>query len=116
MFFRWAENPNQSCERRPKHVLHRAAEENHEALDHDHHVAIYLWHVEGELGTTLVKRAKENRREDDAQRVITPHQRNRDAHETRARRKIDHQAMLRTQEFVESEAPRERTGKEHRTN
>src|SRR5271156_4513713 len=71
----------QRSDRTPEHVLERAREQNHQALDDDDHVAAYLRLLEGELRAALIEHAEQDGGENDADRMGAPHQRARDADE-----------------------------------
>ena len=85
----------QRLETRPEHVLERAGEQDHQPLDHHDQVAAERRHVERQLGAALIERAEQQRGEDDADRVVAPHQRDRDADEAEAAGEVEGQAVLR---------------------
>ena len=61
-------------QRGAEHVLERAAEQDHEALDDHDHVPVHPRHVERELRPALHQRPEEDRRRHDSERVIAAHQ------------------------------------------
>src|SRR5579883_2368559 len=86
---------------RAEQVLERAAEQHSEALHHDHDVPRHLRQLEAEFRAALVERAEEQGGEADAERMIAPHQRDGDAHESVARGEIEQQPVLRAHELVD---------------
>ena len=104
----------QRLERGPEHVLERAREQDHEALDHHHDVAAERRHVEGQLRAALVQRAEQERRQDDADRMVAAHQRHRDADEAEAAGEVEGQAVLRAHDHVERDEAGQRARDGHR--
>jgi hypothetical protein len=51
---------SRSADRAAEHVLQRAGEQDHQALDDDDHVAADRRHLEGELGAALVEHAEQD--------------------------------------------------------
>ena len=87
-------------------MLERAREQDHQALDHHHEVAAERRHVERQLRAALIERAEQERREDDADRVVAAHQRDRDADEAEAAGEVEGQAVLRAHDHVERDEAR----------
>ena len=103
----------QRLETRPEHVLERAGEQDHQPLDHHHQVAAECRHVERQLGAALIERAEQQRGEDDADRVASPHQRDGDADEAEAAGEVEGQAVLRAQHHVQRDEAGERARDRH---
>ena len=81
-------------------MLERAGEQDHEALDHDDHVAADLGHIHRERLTALIEDAEQDRGEDDADRVRAPHQRHRNADEAEAADEFKDEPVLVAQDDV----------------
>ena len=97
-----------------EHVLERAGEQHHQALDDDDHVAADLRLVERELGAALVEHAEQDRREHDADRMRAAHQRDRDADEAEAGGEFEDQPMLLAEDHVGRHAAGERARQQRR--
>src|SRR5579871_5177232 len=98
----------QHRDRTAEHVLERAREQDHEALDDDDHVAADLRLLERQLGAALIEDAEQDRGEDDADRVSAPHQGDRDADEAEAGGIFEDEAVLLAEDHVDRHAARER--------
>src|SRR3984957_14988684 len=104
----------QSRDGAAEHVLQRAGEQHHEALDHDDHVAADLGHVDRERLPTLIEDAEQDRGEDDPDRMRPPHERDRDADKAEPANKFEDQPMLVAQDDVGCDAAGERAGQQRR--
>ena len=97
-----------------EHVLQRAGEQDHQSLEHDHHVAGHVGHVEGQFRAALVEHAEEQRGEQDAHRVVAAHQRHRDADEAVARRELQQQPVVDADDLVHADEAGKTAGDRHR--
>ena len=96
----------QHRDRTAEHVLERAGEQHHQALDDDDHVAADLRLLERELGAALIEHAEQDRGENDADRMGASHQRDRDADEAEAGGVFEDQPMLLAEDHVDRHARR----------
>ena len=91
----------------------RPGEQDDDAADHHHHVAGDGRLLEGELGAALVEHAEQERREDDADRMRSAHERDGDADEAVAGGEFEEQPVLVAHELVDRESAGERAGEDH---
>src|SRR5262245_58846045 len=99
---------------RPVHVGKRTGEHDDQALHRHDHVAVDGGNLEREFGAALIERAEQKSRELDADRMIAPHQRHRDAGETGAGDEIQQHVVVVADDLVERDAGRQRAGQAHR--
>src|SRR5271163_668827 len=102
----------QHGDRTAEHVLERAREQDHQALDDDDHVAADLGLLERELGAALVENAEQDRGENDAHGVGAPHQRDRNADEAEAGGIFENEPVLLAEDHVDRHAAGERSRQE----
>ena len=105
--------PEQRDDMGLEHILERAAEQDHQALDHHHHLPGDLRNVEGQLRAALIERAEQQRRQHHAERMIAAHQRHGDADEADAAGEALQQIVMHAQDVVEADEARQRAGDQH---